>query len=295
MSPATPDTTAPAHPIAEAMRDYLESDEFKTELEAERGLLELMAQIRDLADDERHEALVWWARSPYWGAPLMLCVGWQGKLARAAYAALKRDLEADTPGRRWNELDWKVGRASIARLLGLADSPFGFYATFPFRTWPDDDGRTWIAGAVGCEPLTDTAKMLRWNHLDIREVILWDPRTNEAQIAGEHRSTSMFILPDMQEQRVAVWGDCGAYFRAWAARRLRTAQLARMRVNGEWAHPIAEPADGSLPGWLLVGECLRARWPYTDASKITAEAGITVTELKAAAHRAARLPVFEGA
>lgn len=287
--------TEPARAIVDAWRAYLESDDYRVACESQAALVELMAEIRDLPDEDRHEALVWWARSPLWGAPLMLCLDWQGRIARDAYRALKRELAADTPGRRWNMLEPSVGRASIHRLLALTGDPAAIYAAAPFRSWTDDDGRAWIAGAIGCPPYFDNDAALRWEHLDITDVILWDPRTNEARIAGEHASTSVFVMPEQPDPRLTIWGDCGAFFRAWAARRVRTGKLWIMRARGEWQHPIDEPADGNLPGGLLIGDAFRARWPVTDSTTIVAGAGLSATELHAAAFRAARLPVFEGA
>jgi hypothetical protein len=271
-------------------------DEIWSEIDAdERALVALLEQLRDAPAEERHSALLEWARSPLWHCAGMLLEGWQGQLHREAYRALKQALQADTPGRRWDMLDHRVGRASIIRLLGLSgDAGPALYASAAFKTWIDDDARTWIAGAIGAPPLFDADRLLDWRHLDIRDVILWDPRTNEAMLAGEHADVSQYVLPDVVPPRLTVWGDCGAYFRAWAAGRVRIGKLAEARGRGEWAHPISEPGDGGLPGALLIGEWMRATWPHPRTETIAAGPGMTAAELHAAAHRAARLPRFEG-
>jgi hypothetical protein len=260
--------------------------------DADTAIVAIMAQVRDCSPEEQHATRVAWARSP-WAHPLMMLMeGWQGEVARASYAALKRDLGRDTPGRRWDACEPANGRASILRLLDIADEPVAAYAAAPFRTWVDDDDRSWIAGAVGIMPFLDPDAAIRWRHIDIREVILWDPRTNEARIAGEPLSRSDYVLPDYTDGTLKVWGDPAAFFRAWAAERVRIASLIRAEAQGQWAHPIVEPADGGLPGALLVGDVADARWPRVDATTIVAEEGASLTDMRWAAVRAAGLPQF---
>lgn len=278
-----------------AVNAYVASPQYQIDCDSEVALVELMAAIRDLPDQERHEALVEWARSPLWDGLLMLCEGWQGKIARAAYKALQRELAADSPGKQWDALDHSKGRDSIKRLLGVAGDPAAIYASIPFKAWTDeDDGRAWIAGAIGVRPMFDADAARRWEHLDIRDVILWDPRTNEVRLVGEHRTHSAFVLPDTPDARLKVWGDPAAHFRAWASQRARTWALCRAKTAGQWKHPASEPADGGLPGALLIGSIDRARWPDSGASTVISGPGLTAAELHMAAVRAANLPNFEG-
>lgn len=263
--------------------------------DTERALVDLMAQLRALPDDEAPDALRWFVRSPWWHPMLMLCEGWQGQVARRAYALLRRDLDVESPGRRWESIDPAAGRSSIVRLLGLEDHAARYYAADAFKVWRDDDGRDWIAGAVGSRPWSDADRLAGWYHLDIRDVILWDPRTNDARIVGEHSSVSAFIMPDHATTKLRVWGDCGAYFRAWASARAAIGVLMHRRSSGEWKHPIAEAADGGLPGALLIGDYNRARWPCVGTTNIVAEAGVSVAELHFAVARATGMPNFERA
>lgn len=260
--------------------------------ETEAHLLAIMEEIRDLDGHDRRDALIDWARSEWWHPAQMLYLDWPGKLAREAWRALKQELEADTPSRRWNNAPHAHGRPSIARLCGMEGSPFATYACAPFRTYIDDDERSWIAGAVGAMPMLDSKRMMRWNHLDITDVILWDPRTGEGRLAGEHHSTSNLILPYIQDERMTVYGDTGAYFRAWAGRRARTAELGQRKARGEWNHPVCEPDDGGLPGALILGEVGKVQWRGVTAATVIASTGVTKDELRGAALRAAHLPKF---
>lgn len=280
--------------LADLFRSWIESPAFEESLKAERALVELMEEIRDTPDEQRHDALVWWARSPFWHAALMLAQGWHGQLARDAWKALKHDLDADTPSRRWNNLDPAVGRASINRLLGMEGEDGAFYATAPFRTWVDDDERPWIAGAIGICPAADHEAVMRWAHIDIRAVILWDPRTNEVGLAGEHPSVSLFLMPEYPDRRLTVWADGAAFFRAWAAARRGNLNLLRAAARGEWRHPASELAESGLPGALLIGSVSRARWPMCEVETVISGPGLTAAELHAAAIRGANLPSFEG-
>lgn len=255
-------------------------------------LIAIMEELRDCPAEYQHAELAAWARSPWWHPLLMMALGWHGEIARAAWIALKSDMAADTPGRRWDQCDPTLGRASIVRLLGLEGHQAAYYASSAFRTWVDDDDLNWIAGAIGAQPLADTEASVRWCHLDIRDVILWNPRTNEARLAGEHKSTSTYVLPSHPVGPLTVWADCGAFFRAWAANRARTGSLIQKRAAGEWAHPIAEPDDGNLPGGLLIGSIHRARWPSPPVEQVLAAEGLTGAELHFAAVHAASLPGF---
>lgn len=260
----------------------------------EAAIVDLMEQIAALPVDERHAVLVCWARSDRWHAGLMLCTGWQGALAREAWKAFKRDTEADTPARSWNLIDHAVGRESIIRLLGLEGDRCASYATAAFKGMVDDDGRGWIAGAIGCPPWLDADRLCAWRHLDITDVILWDPRTGEGRIAGEHSSCARMTLPHIQGDRLTVFGDVAAFFQAWAAARCQTAHRASWaRMPGEWAHSVIEPDDGGLPGALIIGSPDRLSWGGVTAATVVAGPGTTRRALQDAALRAARLPAFE--
>lgn len=283
-------------PAVAALLAALRDPEFVAEMRrADDDAAEIVAfweQIRDVEEQYRHETLVWFARSPWWHPCGMILADWQGKLHRAAWKALQKDLGANTPGRRWNATPHSLGRASIARLLGQAGTACPGYVTAPFRTWIDDDDRSWIAGAVGCPPCFDVDAVMHWRHLDIDEIILWCPRTGEARLAGEDPSTVRMILPCDQGASLTVWGDAGAFFRAWAQRRAGTADKMRRKTSGEWVHPVTESPDGEMPGALVVGDIGKLRWGNVRASTIVAGPGMTRRDLHAAALRAASLPAF---
>lgn len=291
-----PANIEPRGPALEKLASMLRDSEFIVEMhkadDTTAELVEFWEQINETADEYRHETLVWFARSPWWHMCGMMLTGWQGKLHRDAWRALSADLAKDTPGRRWDAAPYARGRASIARLLGCEGHPGAGYITAAFRAWIDDDDRSWIAGAVGCPRCFDLEALENWRHLDIEEVILWCPRTGEARLAGEHESTARLILPCEHDTSLTVWGDAGAFFRAWAANRRRLAEMVQRKAMGEWAHPVIECPDGELPGALIVGDVGAVRWADVSASTIIAGPGVTKSELRAAALRAARLPNF---
>lgn len=272
----------------------IEAAEAVLEQPDEDALVELMAEIARVPPEHKAETLIEWARSEFWHPLLMMCVGWQGDVARAAGRALKRALDKDTPGRRWDLCDHSVGRSSIHRLLGMQGNASACYACLPFRTWIDDDARSWIAAAIGIQPIYDLEAAQKWRHLDIRDVILWDPRTNEARLAGEATSFSGFVMPERLDTTLKVWGDAGAYFRAWATLRARQFGILRSAATGAWNHPASELPDSGMPGALLIGNAMRARWPSPDVGSVIAGPGLTPAELQYAAIRAANLPNFEG-
>lgn len=284
-----------ADKLVAAISAAVTSEEWAQAAEAEQVVVSIMDAMRQCPDGDRHHELVAWARSQWWHPMLTLATGWQGALAREAARALRRALQAETPGKRWDDCDPAIGRASITRLLGVVDLPGAAYATAPFRTWTDDDGVDWVAAAIGTPQCLDADAAGRWMHLDVRDVILWNPRTNAAQLAGEHRSVSTFVMPDHSGPELTVWGDCAAFFRAWAARRLETTRLSIMQASGSWAHPVLEPADGNMPGALLIGSVDAARWPGTSATSVVAADGVDSEDLYACALRAAGVPHFAAA
>ena len=161
----------------------------------------------------------------------------------------------------------KLAAALLAqpdRLLGVVENPVRTYASAAFRTWVEhdgsDEGRSWIAGAVGSPPIITGDALLAWRHLDITDVILWDPRTNEVMVAGQCPVDSAVILPHRHcfvGQQLTVFADGAAYFQAWAA--YRAARAAYRRAGGDpWS---GEDAGYDLPGALIIGDIRRARWP----------------------------------
>ena len=259
---------------------------------ADATMIAIMEELQALSDEDRHAALVVWARSCWWDAGLMLCTGWHGDIAKAAWRALQIDLRADTPAKQWEDANYSTGRASIVRLLGLDDEPSAAYASAPFKTFVDGDGRSWIAGAVGCPPHLDTVRLGRWRHLDITDVILWDPRSGDTEIAGEHHSASGLLLPSNQDDCLTVFAEGGAFFRAWAERRARLGELAK-HAPVAWVHPVAEASDSELPGALVIGSLDDIQWRGVTSPVVVAGPGTTPANLRVAALRAARLPTFE--
>lgn len=249
------------------------------------GLLE---HLNGLEGADRHVQLSEWASSRWFSACGFLLEGWQGALHREAWRCRRADLDHESPAKAWNDAPWAAGQATTARLLDAEDGPVVFYMVFPFRTiWTQED-EPWIAGAVGCPPILDAEQAATWSHLDIRHVILWNPKTGEARLDNEAPRTSHVIIPRNSGSELVVYGDVGAFFSAWAKRRL----AYRMTVT---LHGFPEDVDGHLPGALIIGDPALARWPLDSAESLTVGPGLTRAQLREMVVRSANLPrIFEG-
>lgn len=245
------------------------------------AVIDAIAAIED--PRARHDELIAWARSDLWHSGGMFLEGKAGAMHREAAAALKGEYETATPAKRWYDAGTETGRASIRRLLGQ-EGDDGFYATAPFRTM-QDDGETLIGAAVGCQPLLDARAFGAWLHIDIADVILWNPRTNKARLAGDHHSAPALITPWVPFDRLVVYADPLAFFRAWAAERAET--IKRHRT---WATSIHEARDGGLPGALAIGRLDRMPWLSIHAPTLLSGPGVSKRDLSAAVLSAAHLP-----
>lgn len=199
---------------------------------------------------------------------------------------------AGSPGAVWMRARYERGRASICRALHIDRSePTAAYATLPFAIVEDEEGETQIAGAIGIYPAFSVGD---WTSVDISDVILWSPRTNRVRIMGEARSASCLVLPAIiPTDRLAVYGDGFAFFRAWADNRAYIAALAVERAKGKWVHGVIEPADSGIPGALAIGDLNKMRIADIDTHVLVAGPGIDAAKLKSALFRSANLPRVE--
>lgn len=211
----------------------------------------------------------------------------------AELRARSEALREDTPAKRWNDASHETSRASIIRVLGLEGFDHADYATMPFRAIVDGE-KAIIACAIGCPPIYDRDRVIDWTHLDIREVLLWDPRANTIRVAGDEDCDNL-ILPLEQDERMTVFADAHAFIRAWAGRRIRIAECGVRRARGEWMHPVHEGVDGGLPGALVIGKIAQPGWNRVTAKSVIAGAGTDKAQLYKAAVAAANLPKFEEA
>lgn len=237
-------------------------------------VLAIMEELRDLQED-RHAVLSEWARSPSWHSVLMICEGWQGKLAREAYRARETDLASPTVGRAWWDSSPTHGRGSIYRLLEVPNEPGAQYATMPFRVMRYDE-QDWFGGAVGFvmgDPY--------WTHLDITEVVLWSPRTNETRLYADVKGDRSLVLPETLDAAPVIYGDGHNFMKAWAAKRLAEKHQPEKRC-------------GNLPGVLAVGG-LHQNWSSLEAETLLAGPGVDNNQLGRAVMASARLPVVKEA
>lgn len=190
-------------------------------------------------------------------------------------------------GRAWLAANWSAKRATICRALKIDPAePGASYATGPFAIM-QEDGASWIAGAVGIWRAFDPTN---WSVDDISDVILWNPRTGEIRILGDTSPT--LITPDRPEPRLTVYGQGFAFFRAWADRRAEI--LARIRIAHE-SHRVtgSEPTDSGIPGALVIGDLAKIEWRNLGAAVLVAGPGTDARKLNRAVIRSARLPRIE--
>lgn len=259
-----------------------EEDEF-TDAGFEQAYVGYLVELQELEGNERRTALADWVRTGWFSACGFLLEGWQGALHREAWRYHRADLEASTPGKTWNEASREDGRATINRLLGAEGWQHSHYATFPFRLiWTQED-EPWIGAAVGCMPLLDAEMLGAWEHIDIRAVILWNPKTKRTRMLGDEEQPSHLILPQPMPDTLDVFTDTGAFFGAWAKLRASYAAMAKL-------HQLPESRDGHLPGALVIGGIDKARFPIHATSTLVARPPLSRGKLRDAVIRSANLP-----
>lgn len=258
-------------------------------------VFQVVSEIDALEDAERHQALVLWARSHLYHPLMGMYEGRPGVVARQAHKALRIDFDADTPAKRWSEASPFLGKESIDRLLGEAPAPAGQriarYSTWPFRTLTDSEGVPVVAAAVGCP---NPWSMDPYDHLDITDVLEWNPRTGAIKISGEHSTADYLVVPFVTPDRLTVFTEPLAFFRAWVAARRHTADLLQQKDAGKWVHPVSEPKDGGLPGALAIGRLDRLQWRSLHVREIEAGPGLERSALRNAMIASANLPQITG-
>lgn len=253
-------------------------------------------RVDALQGNTRERALLDWARFMAASAPNMtlgMLTDDIGRISREALATLKRNLATDTPAKAWADADPAVGRASIAALVGLKDHAAAWYATMPMRHIRYED-RDWIGGALGSERLLAWKQQdagYRWCHLDIVDVILWDPATNEARVMGEHISSPRIVMP-ARTDTLYVFGSAAAFFKAWAKRRV-DALMHHQSMHRDFGPHDFEDTHNEAPGALIVGDIARAVWPSCDAATLIPAAGCEPAALQDCIMRSAGLPTIQ--
>lgn len=264
------------------------SAEIDEGVDFEAALVRLMSDLNELEGTERRDALLGWVRSDWWSPTLMICEDWQGKVAREAWRVLKAELDASTPGKAWHEADHAASRVTINRLLGADGWKAGHYATFPFRMiWTQED-EPWIGAAIGCPPILNAVKLGAWEHIDIRCVILWNPKSGETRLFGDEGQRAHLILPEPAPETLDVFTDTRAFFSAWARQRASFAAMTQL-------HGLIESPDGHLPGALVIGGIDKVRFPRDAANALVARPPLTRGALRDAVLRSANLPRIEEA
>lgn len=253
-------------------------------------------RVDALQGDARERALLDWARfmdARLSNMSLGMVQDEIGRVSREAWKAFERNLAKDTPAKAWADADPAIGRASIAALVGLKDHAAAWYATMPMRHIRYED-RDWIGGALGSERLLAWKQQdagHRWCHLDIIDVILWDPATNEARVMGEHISSPRIVMP-ARTDTLHVFGSPAAFFKAWARRRVDALMHHQSMAAAHGALDF-EDTHNEAPGALIVGDIGRAVWPSCDAATLIPAAGCEPAALQECIMRSAGLPTIQ--
>ncbi len=243
------------------------------------------AEIAQMPPIDRRPILLAWARADRDIASYLYEASPLWNIASEAIRTLSAELKADTPGNIWFGAPAKRNRKPILSALRIDPAdPTAAFATFPFRVLTTSDGRHWIGAAVH-PPCT--VNPTPFSEIDITDVILWNPKTGELQLLGDDRPT--IIGPDDPGDCLTVYGDGYAFFRAWAEARSEIAQRHMSARAGNWAHPIPTPADGAIPGALVIGDVAKAPIPL-DIPILEAGPGIDPAQLTKAIYRRANLP-----
>lgn len=267
----------------------------------------LFAALDALEGHERYSNLIAWARSSaFSGAGLIPC-SWMGpkyadmvRINREAFGLLRAALDKETPGKAWHAAWNPADRKVICRHLKIDPAdPLAFFATFPFRVIRNEGERPWIAAAIGCRRIMDPASKEHapgydWLHIDIDDVILWNPRSGEVKVAGDP-DRRLVECANYDDGRYTVFADPFSFFRAWADRRAEFG--ARVKAARASKHVLisTEAVDNCMPGALVIGDLDRVHWRDLDAAVLVAGPGVDPVKLNRAIFRTARLPRVEAA
>lgn len=265
-------------------------DKFGGDLDAAAAVMSefiaLLEWLNALDEPQRSAELVAWCRSGDHGGYMsvgMLLEGWQGALHREAWRKLDELRRADLPGNLWQAARWERGRTGIARQLGIEGELHAGFASWPFRAISTAEDEHWIAAAVPPPRIWSAGDDL-YEHLDIETVILWNPRLNRTQLAGDAPRESAVVLPPCGCMGpLKVYADTGAFFRDWARCRMTRRQI--------WSDAkTMEVRDGCQPGALIIGPVEKARFPLNAAGELEPAAGMTAKSLQSLVLRSAHLP-----
>lgn len=194
-------------------------------------------------------------------------------------AAYSHEIRKDCPAKLW--WDYAAYHPAIARALKInRQQTGGVYALAPFRLWHDGE-RHLILAAYPAPRILGPIDM---DHLDIQNVLAWNPITDEAQILGEV-SPTMFGAAGETERPFTLYQSPRAFLTDWAINRAHAyVRITELRKN-RWSD--AEDRD-TPPGALVIGNPEKV--DLTKLPRDFAAQGFDVAELNRAIIRQARLP-----
>ncbi|MEP3870297.1 MAG: hypothetical protein ABJM32_18140 [Parasphingorhabdus sp.] len=203
-------------------------------------------------------------------------------IAQQALSVYRYELRADTPAKQWSEC--KATAPNVYRALKIdPEVPEAFYAGYPFRLGKyRDEWRILVAF-----PPPDLTSGMS-NHLDIEDVLAWDPVKNTVEVMGDDNDAHL-ICSDYVDDTLKVYGNPLEFFFAWAEQRAiwRTKWIAAR--GKKWAHPAPERTK-ELPGALVIGDIKKIRWPLSDLPKKITCIGVNKVAVRSSIFESANIP-----
>lgn len=189
-------------------------------------------------------------------------------------------LNKDTPAKTW----WNATamHPGIFRALHIAkDEPGAIFAAMPFRLARIDETPV-ILSAHPCPPFFDE-RGDDW--LGIEHVIAWNPVTDTAHVLGDPGPQIIGRAPASGE--VTVFASPYAFFRAYAEARAQWL-TGWQAIESDWHRRPEEP--DLTPGFLLIGNADKVRWPISELPEHFTTQGIDPQTANRAMLRQVRIP-----
>jgi len=190
-------------------------------------------------------------------------------------------LHKDTPGKFWalkckspllDDLSFK----SLAKVLNLdANDPMTGPAVYHMRLGKVDD----VYQIVTPYPIPNIED---GTHLDIDQVLLWNPKTNQISIMGDDTPQIFGAVTDK------IYGDPKRFLQDWACNLAMQFTAHKSQRDQKWKSAPQEV--DCCPGALIVGDLAKIRWPLMDMPKRIECFDIDAKKVSSAILKSANLP-----
>ena len=191
------------------------------------------------------------------------------------------ETKRDTGGKDW--WDAKAGHDAIYRALNVDKADEGaFYATMPFRLF--NDGERYII--LVAYPVPRVLGPVDMDHLDIEQVLAWDPVKDEAWLWRDDGPALFGPEPEMtgNEEHV-LFANPRDMFVEWMMARAQAWMRFKQSKKRDW-HQFIE--RDTCPGQLSVGDLDAINW--SNLPKSFEARGFDIQKLNRAILRGANVP-----